>query len=137
MLQQVLPRGFEFVTDHLQPEQPGAEGVFLIAVMGSGWLRAFLLQRVFSKGTIEFRLFNSTLHAKKIKAYIQLRLAISHHTVQVEGVVSGAIVMITLPVGSVIPELFQLLHGAGALPVHIVKEPGIRFWQWFSRDTFT
>ena len=90
---------------------------------------ALNLHSVFSKGTIEFRLFNSTLHAKKIKAYIQLRLAISHHTVQVEGVVSGAIVMIALPVGSVIPELFQLLHGAGALPVHIVKEPGIRFWQ--------
>lgn len=36
------------------------------------------LHSVFSKGTIEFRLFNSTLHAGKIKAYIQLCLAISH-----------------------------------------------------------
>ena len=45
--------------------------------MGSGWLRAFLLQRVFSKGTIEFRLFNSTVeHAGKIKADIQLCLAV-------------------------------------------------------------
>jgi len=33
---------------------------------------------VFNKGTIEFRLFNSTLHAGEIKAYIQLCLAISH-----------------------------------------------------------
>jgi len=37
------------------------------------------LHSVFSKGTIEFRLFNSDIkHAGKIKAYIQLCLAISH-----------------------------------------------------------
>ena len=30
----------------------------------------------FKKGTVEFRLFNGTLHAGKIKAYIQLSLAI-------------------------------------------------------------
>lgn len=35
------------------------------------------LHSVFQKGTIEFRLFNGTLHAGKIKAYIQLCLAIS------------------------------------------------------------
>jgi hypothetical protein len=36
------------------------------------------LHSVFSIGTVEFRLFNSILHAGKIKAYIQLCLAISH-----------------------------------------------------------
>ena len=36
------------------------------------------LHSVFSKGTVEFRLFNSTLHAGKVKTYIQLCLAISH-----------------------------------------------------------
>ena len=36
------------------------------------------LHSVFQKGTIEFRLFNSTTHAGKIKAYIQICLAISH-----------------------------------------------------------
>jgi hypothetical protein len=36
------------------------------------------LHSVFQKGTIEFRLFDSTTHAGKIKAYIQLCLAISH-----------------------------------------------------------
>lgn len=35
------------------------------------------LHSVFQKGTIEFRAFNSTLHAGKIKAYIQLAMAIS------------------------------------------------------------
>lgn len=35
------------------------------------------LHSVFQKGTIEFRLFNSTLHAGRIKAYIQFCLAIS------------------------------------------------------------
>lgn len=35
------------------------------------------LHSVFQKGTIEFRLFNGTLHAGKIKAYIQFCLAIS------------------------------------------------------------
>lgn len=35
------------------------------------------LHAFFSKGTVEFRLFNSTLHAGKIKAYIQFCLALS------------------------------------------------------------
>ena len=34
------------------------------------------LHSVFQKGTVEFRLFNGTLHAGKIKAYIQFCLAI-------------------------------------------------------------
>lgn len=36
------------------------------------------LHSVFNKGTVEFRCFNSTLHAGEVKAYIQLCLAISH-----------------------------------------------------------
>lgn len=35
------------------------------------------LHSFFTKGTVEFRLFNSTLHARKIKAYIQFCLAVS------------------------------------------------------------
>lgn len=37
---------------------------------------ALNLHSVFSKGTVEFRLFNGTLHAGRIKTYIQLSLAI-------------------------------------------------------------
>lgn len=36
------------------------------------------LHSVFQKGTVEFRLFNGTTHAGKIKTYIQFCLAISH-----------------------------------------------------------
>jgi len=36
------------------------------------------LHAVFTHGTVEFRLFNSTLHAGEVKSYIQLCLAISH-----------------------------------------------------------
>lgn len=39
---------------------------------------ALNLHSVFNKGTIEFRLFNSTLHAGEVKSYIQLCMAISH-----------------------------------------------------------
>lgn len=39
------------------------------------------LHATFTKGTIEFRLFNSTTHAGKIKAYIQFCLAISHQAI--------------------------------------------------------
>ena len=35
---------------------------------------------VFSKGTVEFRCFNSTTHAGEIKAYIQFCLAVSHQS---------------------------------------------------------
>lgn len=38
---------------------------------------ALNLHSVFHKGTVEFRMFNSTLHAGKIKTYIQFSLAIS------------------------------------------------------------
>lgn len=36
------------------------------------------LHSVFDKGTVEFRLFNGTLHAGKIRAYLVLCLAMSH-----------------------------------------------------------
>jgi hypothetical protein len=36
------------------------------------------LYATFTKGTVEFRLFNSTTHAGEIKAYIQFCLAVSH-----------------------------------------------------------
>ena len=39
--------------------------------------RMLNLHSTFSKGTVEFRMFNSTTHAGKIKAYIQLCLAIA------------------------------------------------------------
>lgn len=46
---------------------------------------ALNLHSVFSKGTIEFRLFNSTLHAGVVKSYIQLCLAISHQALVQKG----------------------------------------------------
>lgn len=39
---------------------------------------ALNLHSVFQKGTIEFRLFNSTMHAGKVKTYIQFSLAIAN-----------------------------------------------------------
>lgn len=46
---------------------------------------ALNLHSVWQKGTIEFRCFNSTTHAGKIKAYIQLCLAISHQAMTQTG----------------------------------------------------
>ncbi len=46
---------------------------------------ALNLHSVFSKGTVEFRLFNSTLHAGEVKTYIQLCLAISHQALVQRG----------------------------------------------------
>lgn len=43
------------------------------------------LHSFFSKGTVEFRLFNSTLHAGKVKAYIQFALAVSAWAITSEG----------------------------------------------------
>lgn len=43
------------------------------------------LHSVFYNGTIEFRLFNSTLHAGEVKTYIQLCLAISHQALVQRG----------------------------------------------------
>lgn len=42
------------------------------------------LHAFFSKGTVEFRLFNSTLHAGKIKAYVQFCLALSAWAIEAE-----------------------------------------------------
>ena len=43
---------------------------------------ALNIHSFFSKGTVEFRLFNSTLHAGKIKAYIQFCLALSAWSIE-------------------------------------------------------
>ena len=43
------------------------------------------LHAVWQKGTVEFRAFNSTLHAGEIKSYIQLCLAISHQALTASG----------------------------------------------------
>lgn len=40
------------------------------------------LHAMFSKGTVELRLFNSTLHAGEVKAYIHLALAISAQAIR-------------------------------------------------------
>jgi len=40
--------------------------------------RLLNLHSTYQKGTIEFRAFNSTLHAGEVKAYIQLCMAMSH-----------------------------------------------------------
>jgi Putative amidoligase enzyme. len=40
------------------------------------------LHSFFYRGTVEFRMFNSTLHAGKVKAYIQLCLAISARAIE-------------------------------------------------------
>lgn len=46
---------------------------------------ALNLHSVFSKGTIEFRMFNSTLHAGEVKSYIQLCLSISNQALVQRG----------------------------------------------------
>ena len=46
---------------------------------------ALNLHSFFSKSTVEFRLFNSTLHAGKIKAYVQFCLALSAWAIESEG----------------------------------------------------
>lgn len=46
---------------------------------------ALNLHSFFSKSTVEFRLFNSTLHAGKIKAYVQFCLALSAWAIESDG----------------------------------------------------
>lgn len=46
---------------------------------------ALNLHAMFSKGTVEFRLFNSTLHAGEIKSYVVLALAISAQAIRQKG----------------------------------------------------
>ena len=46
---------------------------------------ALNLHSFFSKSTVEFRLFNSTLHAGKIKAYVQFCLALSAWAIESTG----------------------------------------------------
>ncbi len=43
------------------------------------------MHSTFTKGTIEFRLFNGTLHAVKIRSYIVFCLAVSHQALNQKG----------------------------------------------------
>ena len=47
------------------------------------------LHAFFTKGTVEFRLFNSTLHAGRIKTYIQFCLAISAWAIESDEIVTA------------------------------------------------
>jgi len=49
---------------------------------------ALNLHAVWQKGTVEFRMFNSTLHAGQVKSYIQLCLAISYQAKKQKGTAS-------------------------------------------------
>jgi hypothetical protein len=48
--------------------------------------RGLNLHALYTKGTVEFRLFNGTTHAGKIKAYIQFCLAMSAWAINAEKV---------------------------------------------------
>ena len=44
--------------------------------------RGLNLHATFTKGTVEFRLFNSTMHAGEVKAYIQFCLAVNYQALK-------------------------------------------------------
>ena len=56
---------------------------------------ALNLHSMWYRGTIEFRLFNGTLHAGKIKAYIQFCMAINNQALTQRGAASRATTFIT------------------------------------------
>ena len=51
------------------------------------WTRyhALNLHSVFYRGTVEYRMFNSTLHAGRVKAYVHLALGISSQALEQRG----------------------------------------------------
>ncbi|MAF79883.1 hypothetical protein CL629_02260 [bacterium] len=62
--------------DQVRQAYYNAEGTSGTATYDSSRYRLLNLHALFSKGTIEFRCYNSTIHAGKIKAYIQLSMMI-------------------------------------------------------------
>ncbi|MBD5513338.1 MAG: amidoligase [Lachnospiraceae bacterium] len=56
----------------------GDADVYRTAHYNPSRYRGLNLHATFTKGTVEFRLFNSTTHAGEIKSYIQFCLALSH-----------------------------------------------------------
>ena len=59
------------------PRNDGYEGGISHSHYNATRYHGINLHAFFTKGTVEFRLFNSTTHAGKIKAYIQFCLAMS------------------------------------------------------------
>lgn len=66
----ILPGTVKFMSDHY------IVGDSYRCVWANSRYHGLNLHSVFSKGTIEFRMFNSTLHAGEVKSYIQLCLLI-------------------------------------------------------------
>lgn len=74
-INQKKPRTRQELADIWYAQAPGqARG----AHYNSSRYHGLNLHAFFTKGTVEFRLFNSTLHAGELKAYIQFCMAITH-----------------------------------------------------------
>lgn len=69
------PKTLEALADLWYAQAPGESRT---AHYNHSRYRGLNLHATFTKGTVEFRLFNSTTHAGEIKAYVQFCLALSH-----------------------------------------------------------
>ena len=74
MINRKKPKTLEELADLWYADTTGSRN----AHYNNSRYRGLNLHATFTKGTVEFRLFNSSLHAGEIKAYVQFCLALSH-----------------------------------------------------------
>ena len=120
IFQQVLTGGFELIANQPQPQKPGAEGVLFVLRLGSGAHGPLLDQRLM--GDCQTQL-DVTLDFSRVEGRIEhpkLNGSLAEHTVQIQGMIPGAVVVNTPPGRAVVPQGFKLGHGLGAFEIHVL-----------------
>ena len=126
ILQQMLAGGLEFIPDQPKPQQPGAEGIFFILLVGLDRGCAFLHKRLMADGKAKLDI---RFHLSGMKGGIEQAEfdgAFGEDAVQVKGMIPALVVMETAVAAAVVPQPFHLGHGGWPFVVQIVKKAGIR-----------
>lgn len=124
MIEQVEASGFELVPDEAKSEQPDTETVFVVG--GDGPIR-FCVLLIVSLGRDRKTELDVCLDLSRMDFTVEgskLNGALLKHTVEIQAVITAAVVMLMASVRTMVPNRFQLLHGLGLLSVDLLQKTG-------------
>ena len=89
IFQEMRPRGFEFVPDQTETQEPCAESILLVAALSSGVGRTFLNQRLMTDGEAELDVALDLACMKCGIEQPELDCAFGEDAVEIESMVSS------------------------------------------------
>ena len=108
---------FKLVPDEPKPQQPGAEGVFLIFRLRLDSGRSPLHKRLMGNGKAQLDICLDLSGVKGGVKHTEFNRAFGEHAVQIEGMVAADVIMMIAAAPSVVPKFFYFLHRPRTLMV--------------------